>query len=690
MTKFRADIQGMRAIAVMLVFVYHLFPKYLTGGYVGVDVFFVISGFLICGLILNESLRSGHFNVLNFYERRVKRLLPAASIVLIASAIGAYYFLPNTRWIETARQIIASAVYAENFYLYFQSIDYLTADTPPSPVQHYWSLSIEEQFYIVWPLLMLLAIWMYKKTSISLRKIVGLFLASIFFASLLCSIYVTQKDPAGAYFLSTTRIWELALGGLCAVILPFVKMPQKFIEPVLWLGLAMIFYTAFRYTDSTAFPGYTALLPTLGTAALLVFGSFTNHTLAQKILSLSIFRFLGDISYSLYLWHWPIIIFAQAKFGTELPVLASIAVLALAIFLSWISKVLVEDPIRKSDRNITASFLMGTGLILVSIFAALALINVSDRDSVSDTPNNAGLGEHYSAQHPGAHIFDSEYSGLTEFLDQSFLPNPSQARADIPTVYADKCHVARGETSVIPCLYVPDTDSEGQRIMRHANASEYNREIPLIMLIGDSHAAQWLPALKLIALKENWAIITHTKSSCTVIDTLLITAQGPYEDCQVWGQLIIDDVIKRRPDFVITTMITNYTVFGAKGTEDNFNKFANGLVTGWEKIAQNNIDIKVIKSTPRFEGLVPDCVAANLPEWEECNLPRSEALRFSGVLEEAASMVENADLIDMNNHLCQIDRCEVIIGNVLVYRDQHHITATYMRTMADSLYRKLQ
>lgn len=690
MTKFRSDIQGMRAVAVMLVFIYHLFPTYLTGGYIGVDVFFVISGFLICGLIINESLKSGRFRVLRFYERRIKRLLPAASLVLIVSAIGAYFFLPNTRWIETARQIIASAIYAENFYLYFQSIDYLTADTPPSPVQHYWSLSIEEQFYIVWPLLMLAAIWIYKKTSISLRKIVGIFLAVVFCASLLCSIYITQKDSSGAYFLSSTRIWELALGGLCAVVLPFVKVPNKIVAPILWAALAVIIYAAVQYTDTTAFPGYTALIPTLGTAVLLVFGSLTDHTFVQKILSLSVMRFLGDISYSLYLWHWPIIIFAQAKFGAELPVLVSIAVLALAIFLSWLSKIFIEDPIRKSDMNFATSFLMGAGLILISIFAALSLIYLAEKKFLSDFEGDKNSQGQFSDLHPGALVLGSGFDGLAEFPDESFFPKPGNAREDIPTVYADQCHVSRAETSVTPCLYVPDIDAQGKGIMRHASIDQYDQDRPLIMLIGDSHAAQWLPALKLIAVQENWAIITHTKSSCTVIDALIVDSNGDYQACYVWGQQVVDDVIQRRPDFVVTTMITNYVLSDAKGKEDNFNKVVSGLAAGWEKITQNDIDIKVIKSTPRFEVQVPDCVAANLPEWKKCNLPRLDALRFSGVLEAAASQVQKADLIDMSDDLCSFDSCDVIIGNVLVYRDQHHITATYMRTMADSLYRKLK
>ena len=681
---FRADIQGLRAIAVLLVVVFHVFPSVMSGGYVGVDVFFVISGFLICGLILKDAEKNGRFNVLSFYDRRIRRLLPAASVVLIVTAVLAYFILPQTRWVDTGREIIASTLYVENLYLHFQSIDYLTADKPPSPLQHFWSLSVEEQFYLLWPLIMLITVFVSSKIKLNLRKTVTVLLILIFIGSLTASIIKTANNPAGAYFVTYTRMWELAIGGLLACTLPFIRLP-KYGQIVLSIaGLAMIMSSALLYTKLTPFPGYTALLPTVGVTFLLLAGARSatdEYGFIQKLLSLKPFTFIGDISYSLYLWHWPIVIFAGIVFGTNLSLSVGLGVIALSVVLSTVSKIWIEDPIRKTKSIKTKfeSYLLGFGMMASTIIAGLLLILAASQSAPAPKIDEAT----FASDYPGALAINKTVQSPADG-NPPFVPSLEKVRGDIATVYAHGCHTARPDITPTPCYYEPMKLSDGSTIMGRVDAfTDPKRKI--VAMAGDSHTAHWLPTVKEIAIQNDLAIVSYTKSSCAYIGADLYVASTEYTQCGDWTNEVTQQLLTLEPSLLLTGMISNHRVVGAASNEDNQIRLSEGLASLWGELNDAGIRVAAIRETPRFEALVPDCVAIEMSNPNACSLPRSEAMRFAGAIEGAARLAKDTTFVDMTDYLCTAERCEVVVGNVLVYRDQHHITATYARSMADEL-----
>ena len=671
----------MRAIAVLLVLVFHVFPEWVSGGYIGVDVFFVISGFLICGLIIRETENS-RFDVINFYSRRIRRLLPAATLVLVFTAIVTCFLLPKTRWADTGMEIIASSLYVENLFLHFQSINYLTTDKPPSPLQHFWSLSIEEQFYLIWPLLILFALTVVKSSKISLRFFITVILILIFFASLIMSILTSYRDPATAYFVTYNRVWELALGGIIASILPYLTISSKLKLPMSFLGIIMVLGAGLFFTKSTIFPGYLALIPTVGISLLLIAGTIQNSgsglfDIIQRLLSLKPVIFIGDISYSLYLWHWPLIIFATAAFGSSW--LIGILVIIVSVLLAALSKVFVEDPLRNHTfiSSIKNAYFLGLFLTLASILSGLFLILAAKSHDQTITDK--------VIKNPGALAISQPTS---EYDLSLIFPTIDMVRNDIPTVYQDQCHSPRDAVKPTPCYYEPVTLADGITEIRKSEELSQDTK-KTIVLIGDSHAAHWLPALKEMALKRNYAIVTLTKSSCAFIATDLIIAQKPYKQCFEWGQNAAELIKSLNPDLVVTSMVSNHFAQGSKSTEQNMENLTSGLNKIWLLLNENSIPVAAIKETPRFKTRVPDCIASNIADISLCNKPREEVISKVSPIQQAVNRSKNATLIDMNDHICHANICRVVVGNVFVYRDQHHLTASYARTTSRFLEAKL-
>jgi peptidoglycan/LPS O-acetylase OafA/YrhL len=367
--KFRPDVEGLRAVAVVLVVLYHAGVPKVTGGYVGVDVFFVLSGFVITGLLLRERVSSGRTKLLAFYGRRCRRILPAATLVIIVTVLAAYHWLGFLTGNSTAQTARTASLFYANFHFISVGTNYLASQAPPSALQNYWSLSVEEQFYVVYPTLFIVAALVWSQVSLRLKLTVLLVISIA--ASLIWSIHQTATNGTAAYFSPFTHAWELALGGLVAVgSFQLAKLPRSVAIAMSWIGLAGIFVAAFEFTSTTAYPGSAVALPVVATALVVAGGTAAPTWGAEALLRLHPFRWLGKLSYSLYLWHWPVLIIAGQYAFHPLSVKDNLGWVLVALGLSIVSYFIVENPIRHwkfLTRSAVRSLCLGALLIGISL-----------------------------------------------------------------------------------------------------------------------------------------------------------------------------------------------------------------------------------------------------------------------------------------------------------------------------------
>jgi len=328
---FRPDIEGLRAIAIVAVVLFDAGLPGLGGGYIGADVFFVISGFLITSLLLREVDTTGRLALLRFYGRRARRILPASGVVLVTVILAGYHWLGFLRGGEIASDGRWAALFASNFNFAAQGVDFLESQAAPSPLQHFWALAVEEQFYIVWPALLALLIWL------GLRHATPIVLALAVAASLACSVW--QEGATWSYFSPATRAWEVGAGCLLALVAGRRdRIPAGLSTAMAGTGLAGIVVAALGYDDSTPYPGLAAALPVLATVLVLA-------GRGDAILGRAPLRWLGRISYSLYLWHWPVLMIAAEASG-PLTGLTRAGLVLLSVVLAMLTYALVESPVR--------------------------------------------------------------------------------------------------------------------------------------------------------------------------------------------------------------------------------------------------------------------------------------------------------------------------------------------------------
>jgi peptidoglycan/LPS O-acetylase OafA/YrhL len=379
----------LRAIAVLLVIASHAGVTLLAGGYVGVDVFFVLSGFLITGLLLREYLSSGRISITRFYARRIRRILPAGTLVLLATLLGTYLYLGSNGASRVAGDAQWSALFASNVRFIELGTNYMSAQLPPSPLQHFWSLAVEEQFYAVWPVLIIMTAWLAKGAH--LRKTLGAILVLLVVVSLTWSIWQTPNDAAVAYFSPLTRVWELAAGALLAVATPaLLRLPSRLGVAMSVIGVAAIMASGLLFNDATPFPGYAAALPVAGAALAVAGGTCAPGLGAEVLLRLRPFQWLGMLSYSLYLWHWPLLTIAKEAAGRDLLPGETALFCLLALVLSIATFWLIENPVRNSRwlkrRSPLISLGVGACLVLASFGVATGMIAAFATHSVSPRP----------------------------------------------------------------------------------------------------------------------------------------------------------------------------------------------------------------------------------------------------------------------------------------------------------------
>ncbi|GAB3228781.1 acyltransferase family protein [Glycomyces halotolerans] len=675
-TGFRPDIQGMRAIAVTLVLLSHAGFTFASGGYVGVDVFFVLSGFLITSLLIKEVFDTGTISLADFFSRRARRILPAAGIVLIATVVASWLWFPVTRLEAVMQDAFTVIVYAVNFRFIIEQTEYLNADQMPSPFQQYWSLAVEEQFYLVWPLLLLCLLVMAKRAPRrALNMGVGVVLV-VFVLSLITSVLVTESSPTAAFYAPHTRAWELAGGALLAMTLPYWKRTPKSLAAVLGvIGLVAVLASALLYTDRTPFPGYTALLPVCGTMLLIIAGTAPGGNLVSSMLSTAPFQFVGKISYSLYLWHWPVLILAPLALGVEPSLSLNVILLTGTFALSQFSYAYIETPIRTAAPLKKHPF-YGIAAGVACSFLGLAMILVLTI-GFPKAPHSSGPTDLTAIEE-----FDERSDFEQRLVDgleideapSDLVPELASIEDDKPAVYYNGCHLGFDEVELPEGCWSGGADAD-----------------TTVVLFGDSHAAQWFPAFDAIAEENGWALLTRTKSSCTPVSVAVLdTQENPYGACDDWRREVFAEMAEIKPDLVVVTTSDN-TKLAQETTGDGGALWEEGWATTLAEITPHARNVVTLNDTPLATGMpAPECIAINQNSVGDCYedpyiIAHTERRYAAQVAQEDAGVIS----IDTESWFCFRSQCPIIVENVLVYRDGNHMTTVYAKSLAGLLEKAL-
>ena len=655
----------------------------LRHGYVGVDVFFVISGFLITSILLREIDTEGTISWSRFVGRRVRRLLPAAATVLAVTAVAAWFVVPGLRRQEIGVDVAGAALYVVNWVLADRAVDYLASDAGQSPVQHFWSLAVEEQFYVVWPLaligLCLLVRRLGRGATVPSRRAVGGLLAAMALPSFGYAVWLAATDPARSYFVTTTRVWELGVGAAVAVGLfgRTPRSPGRREAAIGWLGLAAVLGSAAMMPGRVAWPGAWSLLPTLGTAAVLYAGWTGAREGPVRLLGTAPLVWVGGLSYSLYLWHWPALVLAESALGHLAPVQKAALVLVSAV-PAWASHRFIERPVHLSRRMLSRPRLnLGLGAALTSAcaLAAVPLLMASSpfrtdpvagaRPSVSTLgaatlpgPQPEGSAPEGAAPQPAGTAHQVGDVDRWEWL----VPDPQRAAEDRPKADVDHCQVDRLDDEPVACEFgVPDAATT-------------------VALVGDSKALQWLPALERLAPQRGWRIVTYGKSSCAFAAGEAQLAGAPYTSCDAWNAKVVDRLRAEPPDLLVTSSRARD---GWDGHATSTSALVDGLSSRWREVSAMGTPVVVLGDSPASPDDLDLCTARHATSLTACAFDRTTAVERSGLpaQRQAAARATGVDLVDLTAWICP-QRCPVAIGHVAVHRPGDHITATYATTLA--------
>lgn len=638
---FRYDIEGLRAVAVLAVVAFHFGVPLIPGGFVGVDVFFVISGYLITGLLLAELETTGHVDLLRFYGRRARRLLPAALLMtLVTLACGALLLTPSEQ-LQAAKAAVCSSLYSSNFWFLRQTFDYFAPESGFNPFLHTWSLAVEEQFYLVWPALLLLS---------GRRKVHPLLLtstiAAVTVASFALSLRQTDVRQPWAFYASPARAWEFGLGGL-ASLAPVSRWAERSrLAPKLgWVALAAMFASFIVIGEGSRFPGWVALLPVTATALVLVSGANRGGQGPARLLRTAPFQWFGQRSYSIYLWHWPIIVLA-ANIVSPIPVFSYLVCGALTIVLAALSFQLVESPIRRNSwltMRAVRSVSFGSMLTLAGASAAVA-----------------------------AALF------ARQFNSQPTQRNILEVTGEASVSRKLGCLLGFTETRRAPCN------------IGVVSASK------TVVLFGDSHADQWSTPLANIAKTEGWRVLTYLKSSCSVADipvyNLRLHRYSP--ECMAWRSESIASIVALRPDLIIVGEFSRGYVHGpitglGKHAVDA-TTWSDGLRKSLIKLRGAGSAVVVLRDTPSPGRDIRRCLeraAWKRASFAGCDTPRSAGLdaALAKAEEAAAASVPEVRFVDLTPQLCSNATCPAVVNGMIAYRDNNHMSTRFAETLAEPL-----
>ncbi|HWC24452.1 MAG TPA: acyltransferase family protein [Flexivirga sp.] len=657
----RTDIQALRALSVLLVVGYHLWPGRLTGGFIGVDVFFVISGFLITGQLAREADRTGRISLVTFWTRRAFRLLPAALLVIVLTTLAMFAWAGENVWRAGLQQALGSAFYVQNWVLSSTATDYLSSSDPPTAFQHFWSLSVEEQFYLVLPLLLVAVLAVSSRRTWRARFVVVLGAGTL--ASLAWSVHLTATNSAAAYFVTTTRAWEFGIGALLALLgqARLHKVPPA----VAWVGLAGILVAAWEFTAGTAFPGYAAALPTVGGA--LVLATVRHDRVWNAVADSRPVQLIGDASYSIYLWHWPILTVAPWVAGHSLGFVPRAVILLGSIGIGWASTRFIEAPLQPHG---AVTWRGRSGAVVIGGVVTALVIGTG----------GLGMVQHDAAQsrqRVAAVLAGADPCVGAPALGRSGCAVSAELTPDLASLPKDdgnraKCWASQGDPSLHTCTLGATT---GAKV--HALA------------IGDSHNNSLIPAYAKAATELGWRIDVAGKAGC-----YLTTAEIPVVDrdraaCHSWRHRMLDRIVKDPGiDLVI---VTRKESGDATSTPADRGHTEQGMETAWKRLTASGKRVIVLQDVPQAQQDTLDCVArSGAAGGKDCALRQSAAFPAYEAQERAARGMPGVTFVNVEDLYCRHGSCPPVIGGVPVFFNPGHVSKTFAATLGSELATKLR
>ena len=627
--QFRYDIEGLRGIAVLIVVAFHCGLPGFSGGFVGVDIFFVLSGYLITGLLEGEIAKNSRLDLVRFYARRVRRLLPASALVALTTLLFSALLLSPEEVASVSKAALANTLYVSNLYFSRAAADYFAADTATNPLLHTWSLGVEEQFYFFWPLLIMAGL-QYARS----RKILLALLGAVTVASFGLCVWITANNGVFAFYQIPARAWEFGLGGLAALL--FRSIPQRTATAMAWAGLAVIAACTVFLRGGAGFPGWIALIPTVATACILVSG-----TGLARILKLAPLQFLGKLSYSWYLWHWPFLVFAAAAYP-EIGIAGRVSAASLALGLAYLAYHFVENPLRFHP-SMTSSAARSFGLAAL-LMAVCALASVtSSRFAAS----------------------------LAAALSMVKVREVRDAYWRLPRA---KCIATGGTAEIKSCEF--------------GDAASPTR----IVLFGDSHAFQWIHALKEISEARGWRLTTFAKSGCPAADVRPREHDAGFaEACAQWRRESIRRILAARPAIVLVASSAGY-LKRTKGAANHnhaeaipLDEWSEGTRRTLQQFTGFGLRVVQLRDNPRPPFHVPSCVARSVrqPWLTDCSMLRSDVLdAVTFEAEQSASLgLRDLQFVDLTEQYCQGPRCGAVLNGDIVYSDDNHLSPKFIQRM---------
>jgi peptidoglycan/LPS O-acetylase OafA/YrhL len=664
----------------MGVVIYHLWPNALPGGFVGVDVFFVISGFLITSLLLAEARASGRLSLTRFWARRIRRILPAAFTVLFGCVLIVVMVMPRVTWRNNLADIRAAAAYYVNWQLGAHAVNYLASSNSPTVVQHFWSLSVEEQFYLLWPLLVVCGVWLSRRAfrshqGAALAAILGVVTAGSFAASVIW----TARQPAMAFFATPTRAWEFAVGGLVAVALSNGRTASGTQQRAMSVaGSGVVLASMVLISRHDAFPGAIAALPVAG-AALVIAAGCAAPASGRRIgwMRLGAVQWTGNNSYSIYLWHWPLIIAAPWVVRGTLRWPGKVVILVASLVLAAISKRLVEDPVRaggfwRSRRWPAYSFAVAGVVAVLAVTAGFAA-------DVGRSQHRAEL-----AAHTRSAVLVSRPHARSCFGAAAMIPANRCRRPFARPPHLDTAFAASDGLSD-PCLQPSSAPATPEYCV--FGARRHPRQI--VAVIGNSHAWRLIPALALYAQHHHWEVIEADRVNCLGLITAATGPDGATASCLSWGAQVEQHLLTTQG--LTGVVFAGYRYWqeftaGPHPTAAEVDATRQQVLAMWRRYQARHIRVFAVQDVPGMRPtLDPECIQQSRVRYDPCAVPASRVIRPTLVGDLAQQYPSLATYVPIDQYFCSAGRCHALIGGVVVYFDQQHVSTTFARSLAQPL-----